>query len=148
MKNVLSRFHTDAGSVREAAETADPGGDVSRQVADSVTAPFANVLSAVVAFIVVFLAAILVIRLLALAFDWVARLPVLRSFNHVLGLLAGLVTGVLLAVLLASLLSALEPVLQSRPEAFWNGFSVEETVVLRFFAKFDFLDLVTHYFNR
>ncbi len=148
VKDVLSRFHTDADAVGEAASNADRGGDVSRQVADSVTAPFANVLSAVVAFIVIFLASILVIRLLALAFDWIAKLPVLRTCNHALGLAVGLATGVLLAILLASLFSALEPVLQSRPEAFWNSFEADDTVVLRFFAKFDFMDLVTTYFKK
>lgn len=145
--DLLSRFHTDPAGVGSAADAASGAGDVLRTAAETVVSPLSSLLAAVSAFVALLLVSFALIRILAAVFDWISRLPVLKTCNKALGLVAGLLLGLLIVFLLSAVLSAAAPLVHSLPGPFWQDFDPERTYVLRFFARFDFLQFITRYFT-
>lgn len=79
--------YTDAATV-EARLT-----DIATQIA----LPISGVISKLIGYALVFVAAYLVLLLVAFVLEGVAELPVLRTFNHLFGLALGLVCAVIFA---------------------------------------------------
>ena len=88
-------------------EAIAPGSTAARTVADVVITPIVLPLLQMLISVILFLLAYVVASILLRVLDVVAKLPLLKQLNHLLGLAAGALTGALWVVFLARLLFVL-----------------------------------------
>lgn len=88
-------------------EAIAPGSTAARTVADVVITPIVLPLLQMLISVILFLLAYVVASILLRALDVVAKLPLLKQLNHLLGLAAGTLTGALWVIFLARLLFVL-----------------------------------------
>lgn len=113
---------------------------VSAELARAVSAPLCDTL----AFLLLFLAALIAIKILTAILDGIFKLPLLKQANKLAGLLFGAVAGGLYAMLLSRILISLLPWLASTAGGIFSENLVEKTVVLKFFGAFNlFKELIT-----
>jgi uncharacterized membrane protein required for colicin V production len=84
-------------------------GTVSEAVNEYVAAPLGNVISSIVAFVLLFIAARIVLFLLEKILGAVAKLPVIKTANRLLGGILGLVMGMFFALIVTSLIKSIVP---------------------------------------
>ncbi|MBQ8510741.1 MAG: CvpA family protein [Clostridia bacterium] len=103
--------------------------ELSKHIAD----PTAEAISTVAAAIGVFLAALLVLKLITFIFDMICRLPILDTLNTLLGLLFGIGSAVVLAWVISNLAVGALSALNAIDAAMFNQSVIENSIVLRFF---------------
>lgn len=98
---------TSGADVVDKLNTVAPGANIAQTVADTVVTPIVlpmlQMLISVVLFLIAYIIASLALRML----DLVAKLPVLKQLNRLLGVAAGAVTGALWVVFAARILFVL-----------------------------------------
>lgn len=114
--------------------------------AEEIAEPTSQLLSSVIAFILIFVGAFFALSLLTGLIDLIFKLPVLKTANMLLGFLFGAVEAVVLAFILASLLSTLVTALGSIDPGLFGADVVEDTMVcsklLEYRVLEKFLDLI------
>ncbi len=136
--DILNRYST-VGEVEsffvsgEEITVADIGGYMA--------SPIAKGISNILGFVLVFVAALLVLWLLTFILDKIFRLPVLKTANKLLGFILGGVTGLFLAWLLAAVIGGILPQLtKANPDIFKSSI-MESSIVLRWLYNFNPLTL-------
>ena len=106
-------------------------------IADAITnvlvEPIATGLSTVIAFVLIFISALIAISLLIVALDTLCKLPVLHAANKVLGFFFGVVYAVLESWALARVIVYLLVLVSTFHVKWLMGFDYENTFLLRFF---------------
>ena len=132
LSNMLARYNCDA-SIATAADTSDG-------LARVIASPAVNMISTAIAFLIIFIVAVIVMKILTLILDSVFKLPLLNGANKMLGLVFGAVTAIIIiwavSVFGGSLISALGSV---APEYFGDKV-IEDSMVLQFFHKFNIIN--------
>lgn len=98
----------------EAVADASVLGEVTAHVTDAVAAPIARQLSCAAAFVILFLAVYLILRLVFGMLDIVMRLPILRTLNRMAGSICGILLGAGYAFVAAHLLSLILGILVTK----------------------------------
>lgn len=99
--------------------------------------PIAENISFALAFFLLFVFSMIVIRILSRVFDLIAKLPVLHFSNKLLGLVCGFVWGLFIAFILTQLLVLSEGALQSSENAMLSSFSIDKTILIKFLNDFN-----------
>jgi uncharacterized membrane protein required for colicin V production len=132
LSNMLSRYNSDV--------TAATAADTSEGLARTIASPAVETISTAIAFLVIFIAAVIVMKLITLILDSVFKLPLLNGANKALGLVFGAATALVViwcvSVFGGSLISALGSV---APEYFGDDV-IDNSVVLQFFHKLNIID--------
>ena len=136
---LLNLFGTDAEALQRYLAESDvsSGQQLAHEICSAVAEPVAYAISFAVAFFGLFIIISLFIRFLVNALDLIAKLPLLNFSNRLLGLGIGILWGITLAVILSSALTIAAPAVRSN--YFFASFDPGKTVVLKFFAGFDFI---------
>lgn len=132
LSNMLARYNCNASVVAAA--------DTTESLARDIAAPTVNVISTAISFLIIFIVAVIVMKILTLILDGVFKLPLLNGANKMLGLVFGAVTAIVIiwavSVFGGSLISALGSV---APEYFGDKV-IEDSMVLQFFHKFNIIN--------
>ena len=103
-------------------------GDLSGKIA----APTSQAISNVLAAIIVFIAAMLILRLITFILDMVFRLPVLDKLNKFLGLLFGIGSAVITSWVIANISVGLISAFESVNGEIFNQSVIDGSIILRF----------------
>lgn len=135
---LLERFGVDAEKLAEDFKNITEGTEETvRELADTVSTSIVNAISSVLAFVLLFVAAMIVLSLIAMLLDLVARLPVLKQLNAILGFLCGIVIAVAFVFVFSTVsVYLLEKLYAIFPETIPANIQ-EESFVLKNFSGID-----------
>ncbi|MBQ7010942.1 MAG: CvpA family protein [Clostridia bacterium] len=135
---LLERFGVDADKLEESFRNITEGTEETvRELSDSIATSIVNAISSVLAFIILFVAAMIVLSLIAMLLDLVARLPVLKQLNAILGFLCGVVIACAFVFVFSTVgVYLLEKLYAIFPETIPANIQ-EESFVLKYFSGID-----------
>ena len=107
------------------------------QVSYAVADPIAGTIASIIVFIGLFLAAILVLRLLTWAIGAIFTLPVLRGVDKTLGLAFGVVSALLFVWIFAMVAAAALDAIASVAPGTVDREILDDSILLKFFAKYN-----------
>ncbi|MBR6558706.1 MAG: CvpA family protein [Clostridia bacterium] len=142
----------DSFGADRAALAADYGGNASAtdsvisSMADTISSPIVILVSNVVAFVGLFIIAILLLKLLTAVIDLFSRLPVIRGANRVLGFIFGLIMALVTSVILAKLFTPIMDLLSALNPTVFDSSVIEKTVIAKHVASIDILGLWSRLF--
>ncbi len=112
---ITDRYQTDVGTVEGYYQSgvAAGGENLTESVSLQIAEPLAVALANVLAFLTIFAAVILVLKLIGLLLDLIFTLPGLKFFNRLCGMLLGAACGLTYAFILAYIFTEAVPVLAS-----------------------------------
>ncbi len=125
----VRRFLNGESLATQIREAADAGAANGAQIlVDQVVGPVLTMVLQAVVTVLLFVAVLLVFRLIARAGDWIARLPVLHQLNQALGAIFGAAKAALLILLAAAVLRASAPLIPA--DGALGADRIGQTVVL------------------
>ncbi len=135
---IINRYAVDSGKLSEMCGNITEGtSDTVASVAEYISAPIADTLSAAVAFIVIFIGVFVVLSLLTFIVDLIFHLPVLNGTNKSLGLVFGVIEALIIAFLISNVAAAVITSLGSIDSSVFGSHVVEGSYVMRFFSMID-----------
>lgn len=142
-QQILQRYDADTDTLTDAVPpTASSEEDAVDTLSRIIAEPVAGTISDVLAFLGLFTACVIVLKLLTWILDLIFQLPVLKTANTMLGLLVGIVCAFLWAWVLSSLLATLIHAMSSISPELFSDSLVDNTVVLRFFRDNNLNDMI------
>ena len=134
--SILERFGVEAGSIEElAAPSSNVGMDVIDSVAVKVATPVSGAVSSVCAFLLLFVGASLILKVFTIIMAGVFKLPVLKTMDKGLGLVAGVATALFFGWILSVAIEiALPPLTTIAPDVF-TASTFDNTIIIKFFAE-------------
>ncbi len=130
--NVLDRYNVDLNAFLDKIRgLMGVGEDTVYTYAEEIAAPTANVISAVIAFVVLFFAANLILKILTGLIDLIFHLPVLKAANTALGVVFGIAEAALAVCALAVALTTLVETMGSIDPELFGADAVEKTLICR-----------------
>ncbi len=140
--SIIERFGSDVSAVQEAADgSADASYSVIEDIAVSVASPIAETVSTVCAFLLLFIVTALVLRIFTAIISGIFRLPVLKSMDKGLGLVAGIITAAFFGwVLSLAAEVALSALVTVAPDIVSEN-TFNNTIIIKFFAENSVVDI-------
>ena len=102
-QQIIDRYNADERTLSQTAPV-HPQAEESAvdTLSEMIAAPVVNVISDILAFLLIFIASVIVLKLLTWILDLIFQLPVLKTANTFLGLLVGVVIALVWAWVLSS----------------------------------------------
>lgn len=100
---------------------------------DSIVNPVANSVGAVIAFLLIFIISLILIKLISFFIGFITKIPVIQQFDKVGGLLFGIVNGVFVIIVLCAALKLVQPYIQKEGSSAINDTTIQNTVVFKYF---------------
>lgn len=137
IRNIADAFGLDIGKLSaefSGVENATEGyvEELSGRMAENIARTVSNIL----AFAAIFFAALIVLNLLCLILDSVAKLPVLHGTNKLLGLVLGAAEALLLGIIISYVIAALCKTWGTVDETFAYRDMIDRTYVAKFLYGF------------
>ena len=143
LSELLARYNVSPETVQSKVDQLQTTGDEAlTSVARTIADPVVTVISTAAAFILIFVAACLVLWIVTAIVDSVFKRPVRRTANTVLGVVFGVAAAVLILFVYSSVMSSLITSLGSISTDWFGESVVDQTVIVKFFAKHDVLEVV------
>ena len=101
----------------------------------AISTPLTEAVSSALGFLLVFVVSLLLIKLLTMALDIVAKLPLLRTVNKGLGMALGAVQGVLIVCVFAGVVTYLAPFLENYMTSAFDANTISATLVFKYFYE-------------
>ncbi len=135
-QQIIDRYNADEGTLSQTAPV-HPQAEESAvdTLSEMIAAPVVNVISDVLAFLLIFIASVIVLKLLTWILDLIFQLPVLKTANTFLGLLVGVVIALVWAWVLSSLSVPFIHAMTSISPDLFSESVIENSVILKFFAN-------------
>ena len=141
--NILDRYNVDLNSfLQKISGLIGVGEDTVYTYAEEIAAPTANVISAVIAFVALFFAANLALKLLTGIIDLIFRLPVLKAANTALGVVFGIVEAALVVCVLAVALTTLVETMGAIDPELFGADAVDKTLIARHIDDIGFFERI------
>ncbi len=137
LKDILGRFDVEfddiAGFYSSNVSPSTNEGDAIDVIAEQIAYPTSNAISHILAAIIVFIAAMVLIKLITFVLDRICRLPVLRKLNKLLGLLFGIASALVISLVIANAAVGLIEAFDSINSTVFNTETIERSIILKFF---------------
>ncbi len=130
----LRRFSVSPEEVRQSFEASSLESAKDAAVS-AISTPLSQAVSNALGFLLVFVAALLLIKLLTVLLDTAAKLPLLRSVNKGLGVALGAVQGVLIVLVFAGVMTHLAPFLENYMTTAFDANTISSTLVFKYFYE-------------
>jgi len=138
-RQILERYGADAETLKAAVQpAADSAEGAVTELADRIAAPVVSAISGVLAFLGLFVATVIVLKLVTWILDLIFQLPVLKTANTVLGLILGIFCALIWAWVLSALSVIFIQAMSSISPEYFSESLIENTIILRFFADDNF----------
>lgn len=142
---ILDQYGADSQHITELINSANDGSHAAvEQVAYAVADPIAGTIANIAVFIGLFLAAILVLRLITWAIGIVFTLSVLRDVDKTLGLVFGVISALLFVWIFAMVADAAVQAIASIAPGTVDVAVVNDSVLLKFFAQYNPVEAITN----
>lgn len=138
--SIAERYGADMAALQETAagQTAADTSAVDL-FAEKIAGPVAGVISNVLAFLILFIGTLLLVRLATFILDKLAQLPAVESVNRFFGFLLGLLTALIVAWALSMAVSFLMTALGALDAERFGAGVIEDTVLVRILSKYNLL---------
>jgi len=147
LTDILERYNIDIESfLPDFSGLTSCDSDVVRQFAERIATPTANIISSVVAFILMFFGVWLVLWIITSLLDLIFKLPKLKTANTVLGIIFGVVESVFFALVAANTLSVLVTTLGSIDPNLFGESAVNQTIICKFIIEHNPLGMIINIF--
>ncbi len=138
LENIVKQFGGDLDEIIDyynnaLANASDQ--EALSQMASKIATPTANALSSVLATIIIFVAAMLLLKFITWLLDLIFRLPVLKKLNSFLGLLFGIGSAIVISWVVANIAIGLITALETIDSEMFNRSVISGSVILRFFHE-------------
>lgn len=138
-RQILDRYGAKAADLKE---TVSPGTDAAASdVMDlslQIARPVVSAISGVIAFLLLFVGTVVVLKLLTWLLDLLFQLPVLKTANTFLGAVVGVISALMWAWTLSALSVIFIRAMSSISPAYFSESLIDNTIILRFFADDNF----------
>lgn len=135
-QNVLERYGVGLEKISDSLRgLVGVGENEVNNIAERIAEPTSSILSSAIAFILIFIAALIVLKLITLLLDAIFKLPVLSGINRVLGVLFGIAEAGLVASVLAVVLYVLVTSLGAISPSLFGKQVVDNTVICKFLVE-------------
>lgn len=142
---ILDQYGADSRHITELINSANDGSHAAvEQVSYAVADPIAGTIANIASFIGLFLAAILVLRLITWAIGIVFTLPVLRGVDKTLGLVFGVISALLFVWIFAMVADAAVQAIASVAPGTVDAAMLDDSVLLKFFAQYNPVEAITN----
>lgn len=136
--DVISRYGADRDKVESLIDGIGVGGeDAVRRVSDAVAAPVAQTVSDIIAFIAVFAVTLIALKIITHFIGLLFKLPVLHGLDKTLGLVFGCLCALFFVWVFAMVAAAAVTALSSAYPATFSENILENSFLLKFFAKYN-----------
>ncbi len=106
-------------------------------VSQALASPLSRMIASVLAFAVIYIAALIILKIVTAMLDGLFSLPLLKIPNKILGAVIGGITGIITCFALCSVVNLLLPYLSESGNPFFANVTADKTLVFRFFSGFD-----------
>ena len=106
-------------------------------LASRIAEPITNIIAKAIAIVILFIGALIVIAIAARILDLVAKLPIIRTANKLLGVLLGAVLALLRVTLFCFVMGLLIEHSSFLNSEFLAGLDAEKTLLFKFFSELD-----------
>ena len=140
LSEFLSGMGLDVPEALKELSTSQPSTgkvDYVAELGKSLASPVSAVISGAIAFILIYLAAIIILKIIVSLLDGVFSLPILKLPNKLLGAVLGAVTGVIACFAVCTVIAQLLPYLANMDNPFFKNVTLDKTLIFRFFVGFD-----------
>lgn len=142
-QQIVDRYHADEEQLTETISPSDGAAeDTVQALGDLIAKPVVDALSGVLAFLGIFCAAVIVLKLITWILDMIFQLPVLKTTNTLLGFLFGLVGALIWAWILSALSISFIGAMSSVAPEYFSDSVIEHSLILTFFRGNHFLEII------
>ncbi len=143
LKQIIERYSVDQGKLGKMCAGVTAGSEETvNKLSEYIAAPIAETISSAVAFIGLFLIALVVMNLAVFLIDTIFKLPVLNSTNKMLGLLFGVGEALIFAVIISSVSAAVLTALGSVDPVTFGAHVVERSYIMKTLSSIDLFGLL------
>ncbi len=132
---ILERFGVDrAEFVSRFSSSTAAGGDIIKDMSETIARPISEAASSAIAFIIIFIAVSIILKVVTVVIGLAFELPVLKQMNETLGLAAGVVSALFYAVVLANVFVHLASTLNVFDPSAYPTDLIDGTYLTKFFS--------------
>ena len=135
LETYLGRFSVSPEQVKQSFEASASMQSAKEAAISAISTPLTEAVSSALGFLLVFVVSLLLIKLLTMALDIVAKLPLLRTVNKGLGMALGAVQGVLIVCVFAGVVTYLAPFLENYMTSAFDANTISATLVFKYFYE-------------
>lgn len=140
---ILTRYNKPLDSIADKIrDVTGAAEDAVNDLADHIAGDVAGVLSSVCAFLLLFIASLLVLKLVTFILDALFRLPILSTANTALGFIFGVVIALIAAFVLSLLSVKFIGAMSSISPDLFSQDVIDKSIILKFFAKYNILGVI------
>ena len=142
---IVDRYKADPEELKQSVPpTAESEVHAVDALSDLIAQPVVRVIADVLAFLALFVAAVIVLKLFTWLLDLIFQLPVLKSANTMLGFLFGVIAACVWAWVLSSLAVPLIRAMSSISPDLFRESVVDNTVIVKFFSTLNITELLDY----
>ncbi len=141
--DLLSRFSVDTAHLAESfGSFGAASAETLENMSQTIAAPIAAILSKALAYLSIFVVALIVMAILTALIDIVFKLPVLKNANKFLGFILGAVFALLCAYLFSEVaVIVIRAGIAVKPEIF-NENIIDNSILLKYFSDFSLINII------
>jgi len=117
-------------------DNVDAKAQISR-FARMVAEPMAKAVSDIISFIIIFVVSLIVLKILTIVVGLIFKLPVLKSFDRILGVVFGVLSGLFLVFVFAMVAETLSGAIADASPSSFTTDIMEESLILGFVAEYN-----------
>lgn len=100
---------------------------------DGIINPVADTIGRLIAFVIIYFAVIILVKILSFALGFLTKLPVIKQFDKAGGVIFGIINGVFIVFVLCAALNAVLPIIQNDSKGALNDKAIENTSAFKIF---------------
>ncbi len=148
LAGMLEKFNVGGDSFKDFVRgLKDTGDEAVEKVSDFIAKPTAYIISNAIAFILIFIVALILLRLVSKLILLIFKAPIIRTADKTAGLVFGILNALIVVWALSLALSAGVNALGSFIPK-WFGDAVNNSVILKFFAKYNPITVINRVLER
>lgn len=140
-KDILQRFGANIGDLESKFSSSSASAKTVEDMSRAIAGPISDMLSKALAFVTIFVGALIILAILTFILDQIFKLPVLKKANKILGFVFGLIIAMVYAFIFSKVAVLIIKVgIAVKPELF-NENIIGNSILLKFFSGFMFLGI-------
>ncbi len=142
LREILTRYGLGDSAVSDIAASAASGESGIADVSGKIASPVATAISYAVAFLLLFVAAIIVLKLLVFIIDKIFKLPGLKTVNTLAGIVLGVIISVIFIFAYSFVAAKLTVALGSLSPNLFGQDTLDSTVIVKFFSEHNIVSVI------
>lgn len=140
--DIISRFSANGLNIENYySEQIEQGArNITENISSYIADPIAVTLSNILAFITIFFAVVIILKIFTFLLDIIFKLPVLNTLNRALGLGLGAICGLLYVLVISTILKAISPALEVLLPDIYNSSMISNSIIIGLSDRFNVIE--------